>query len=65
MMPVDSRVAIGSAMAVAVAAHVHGETGMRLNDLVVGGDLVDGLCAVGVVASFPVAVLVMWIGGRA
>ena len=64
MMPVDSRVAIGSPMAIAVTTDVHGKTGMRLDNLVVAGDLVNGLCTVGVMASFSVAMLVLWIRGR-
>jgi hypothetical protein len=52
MMSVNSRVCISAAMTIAVTSDVHGQTGVRLNNLVVLGDFAEGYSAVSVVACF-------------
>jgi hypothetical protein len=52
MVSANSRVRVCAAMTITVASDVHGQTSVRLNNLVVLGDFVEGHSAVGVVACF-------------
>jgi hypothetical protein len=52
VVSMNRRIGIGATMAISIASNVHGKTRMRLNDLVVLRDFIQGHSAISVVAGF-------------